>query len=388
MAKSDRSIMIENARIITESGIIESGSLLVEDGLITSVGKGRSRGSVSLDARGLYVGPGFIDLHAHGGAGANFLDGDPVSIRRAVAVHARHGTTSMLATIGTAGLAAMESAVARTSNAIEEGSCEGLLGIHLEGPFLNPSRCGAQPAEAIRLPERGELLDLMDLAGEHLKLMTLAPEVEGGISLIPILRKRGVVAALGHSDADAVQAQAAFEAGAGYVTHLFNAMSGLNHRRPGLAVAALMEEGLPVELIADGVHVDPLMLRLAARVKGWAGIVIATDCMEALESGSPVFRMGGRKVTLREGVPRMEGGVLCGTMLTMARAAANLMRYAGAGLTEAISAGTINPARVIGVDGRKGSIAEGKDADLVVFDDDIKVMATVIGGRVVYNDLG
>lgn len=391
MTKDNRSLTIRNARVIGDNSVIDGGFVAVEEGLISRVGGGPPPEGLprpEIDAGGLYVGPGFIDLHCHGAAGVNFLDADLGELRDAVATHARHGTTGLLATIGTAPLKLLERGMVRLSNLVAEGSCDGLLGIHLEGPYLNRLRCGAQPSGEIRPPERTEILNLLDFAGGALKIMTFAPEVGGGYEVITLLEERGVIPAIGHSDATAQDARRAFAAGARYVTHLFNAMNGLHHRNPGLAAAALMDESVPVEIIADGVHVAPLMVRMTLALKGLDGIIIVTDCMEALDTDSGEFRMGGRRVSVRDGVPVTEDGVLCGTTLTMSRAVNNFRKYTGITVREAIRPGTINPARVLGIEGRKGSLAAGKDADLAVFDDEMKVKATVIGGRIVHNSIG
>ena len=384
------SLTITGGRVICETEVIESGTVTVRDGRINHIGhegSARTAGGRIIDANGFYVSPGFIDLHVHGAAGENFLDAEEEAVNKAIAAHARYGTTGLLATLETASLKSMETGLVCLSNLIAGGRCDGLLGIHLEGPYLNRVRCGAQSADEIRKPDRSELLNLLDLSGDSLRIVTLAPEVEGGIELVKLVEQRGGIPAIGHSNASYEEAEKSFASGVRYVVHLFNAMSGLHHRHPGLAAAALMKRNLPVELIVDGIHVAPRMILLTLELKGWDDIILVTDCIEALDADSAEFREGRSKVTVRNGVPQFEDGVLCGTILTMNRAVRNLREYTAASIIDVVKPATINPARVLGLEDRKGVIAVGKDADLVIFDDNIDVKATIVGGKIVHNTL-
>ncbi len=389
IAKND-SLAIVNARIITDSGSPEGGSITVQDGRIVCVGAekpGREFKGRVIDARDNYVSAGFIDLHVHGAAGANFLDGKKDSVKKILSTHTRYGTTGILATIGTAGLEIVERGITCLKDLMDGGGCDGLLGINLEGPYLNRLRCGAQPAAHIRKPDSGEMSGLIDLAGGHLKIVTLAPELKGGSELITLLRERGVVPAIGHSNANLSESQEAFSDGVRYVTHLFNAMSEMQHRHPGLPAAALLDDGVITELIADGIHVDPVMVRLALKIKDWGSIVLVTDCMAALDSDLGRFHCEGRTATVRDGAPRFDDGVLYGTVLTMNAAIKNVLSYTGCSIEKVIRLATTNPARVLGIDRNKGSVENGKDADLVIFDKDMDVKATVVGGKLVYSKL-
>lgn len=387
MKNAGKPLAVVGGRVIAESGVIDDGMLATRDGLITYVGPRRddiAAGVEVVDASGCCVSPGFIDLHVHGAEGSNFLDGDAEAVARICAAHARHGTTGMLATIGAAPMERIRNAISSLRAVIGSGEAKGLLGISLEGPYLNPQRCGAQPREHLLAPDRAELADLAELAGGTLKMVTLAPELDGAMECVRFLTDSGIVPAIGHSDATLDESREAFAAGVRYVTHLFNAMSGLHHRRPGLAAAALASPGVVVELIADGVHVHPLLLRMAFLLKGSAEIVLATDCTEALDSGDVELRSAGRAVSVRDGAPHLEGGVLYGTTLSMERAVANAKQFAGAGFAEAVMMATFNPARILGIESKKGSLAPGKDADLVLFGEEMDVRATIIGGQMVH----
>ena len=340
-----------------------------------------------IDARGNYVSPGFIDLHVHGAAGGNFLEGGRDRVTRIAAAHARYGTTGLLATLGTAPLESIGKGITCLRELIAAGGGENILGINLEGPYLNPVRRGAHPVNHLRRPNRDELSALLDLAGGCVKIVTLAPELEGCRELIELLKERAIVPAAGHSNASPEEADDAFAAGVCYATHLFNGMSGLHHREPGLAAAVLADERVTAELIVDGIHVHPLMVKMALMLKGTRGIVLVTDCMNALDMDGGEFVIGERRSSLRDGAPRLDDGTLCGSILTMNRAIMNMRRYTGAPLDEIVKLATINPARVLGLDGRKGRLARGRDADVVIFDDDLAVKTTIISGAVAYNTL-
>ena len=390
MNSKGSSLTIVGGSVLSGGGVLPDGAVIVRGGKISYVGPSRPKGETGervIHAGGNYVGPGFIDLHVHGAAGAHFLDGSSESGQKISAAHARYGTTTLLATLSTAPLDMLRQGIACLRQLIEEGQQRTILGIHLEGPYINPAQRGVHPPQHVRMPDTKEFLGILDCAGGALKLVTLAPELEGAIDLIQLLRARGIVVAAGHSNANARECEAAFDAGVSYVTHLFNAMSGMHHRTPGLAAAALVDERISVELISDGVHVHPLMLRLALKAKGWERVVLVTDCIKALDFKGEDMQLGGSKISMRGGAPHLDNGTLCGTVLTMNRAVRNVREFTGASIAETVRLATINPARILGIEGRKGSVDVGKDADLVIFDDEMDVKATIIGGEVVYNTL-
>jgi N-acetylglucosamine-6-phosphate deacetylase len=386
MTDREDSLTIVNGRLIGDAGVLPDRMVGISGGAIAFVGPRKGapvgKGAV-IDAGGGYVGPGFIDLHVHGAAGVDFLDGDPETVGSIAAAHARYGTTSLLATLGTARPESMKKGIACLRDVIDAGGGN-ILGINLEGPYLNPVRRGAHSADYLRMPSREELGALLDLAGGHVKMVTLAPELEGGLDLVALLMERGVVPAIGHSNADAEEAGEAFAAGVRYATHLFNGMSGVHHRNPGLAAAVLADERVTAELIVDGIHVHPLVVRMALMIKGLKGIVLVTDCMQVLDMDSDEFIFDERKSTVRGGAPQLDDGTLCGSVLTMNAAIMNMRRYTNASLEDIVTLATINPARVLGLDGRKGTLAIGKDADVAIFDDDLNVHTTIVGGKVVW----
>lgn len=362
------------------------GAITVRGRSISSIGKkGRGGGEV-YDVRGMYVSPGFIDLHVHGGGGHDFLEARGKALGKILECHGRYGTTSLLATLRTAPAARMEKALAAVGRAMRTVPAgTGILGVHLEGPFLSRVKKGAQAERSIRKPNAALLRNMISTG--IVRLVTLAPEERGAHRLLEVAESGGVVSAMGHTNATYGQASAAIERGISYATHTFNAMRGLGHREPGAAGAVLESADVVAEIIADGRHLHPAMVRIILKMKGIDGIILATDCMQALDSTGKAFRVSGEEVRVRDGAPRFSSGVLCGSVLTMNRAVKNLMEFTGVGLTEAIKPATINPAKLLKLERRKGSLSVGKDADMVVFDDNLDVALVIVGGKVIFNDL-
>jgi N-acetylglucosamine-6-phosphate deacetylase len=357
-------IRLRGERIVTPSGTVP-GEVVVADGRIVEVHPA-PRGDPG------WLVPGYVDLHVHGGGGAQCNTADPDEIAAVARFHATHGTTALLATTVAAPIDELEAALRAIA-------ATGVLGAHLEGPFISRRRPGAMDPETFVDPDPRVLERLLAFGG--VRLMTLAPELPGALELIGLLVQAGVVASLGHSDATYVEAGAAVGAGARAATHLFNAMRPLHHREPGVAGAALDLPELSCELICDGVHADPAALRLAYRAKGLAGIRLATDATEAAGMPDGEYRLGRAAVMVRAGIARTAGGAaLAGSTLTMDAAVRNAVRFLGLTVEEAVALASTNPARLLGLGDRKGAIAPGMDADLVVLDDALNVRATMIGG--------
>jgi N-acetylglucosamine-6-phosphate deacetylase len=323
--------------------------------------------------------PGFVDLHVHGGGGHSMQSADPAQIRAASAFHLEHGTTRTLVSIVTAPLDEMLSTLRTVSQLVAEGT---ILGAHLEGPFLNPLRAGAHDARHLLAPDAATFERLRAAADGALRVVTIAPELPGGIDLVRRVVASGAVAAIGHSDADHSAAMAAFDAGTTLVTHLFNGMRPWHHREPGLAGAALERAGVTCELIADGVHVHDGSARLAfAAAPGRIALVTDATAAAGSEDGAP-HRLGTVDVRVRDGAPRLADGVtLAGSILTMDLALARTGRDIGLSIGAAVEAASMVPANVLGIGDRVGSIEPGKDADLLVLDDGLRVEAVMSGGR-------
>ena len=363
---------VHSRRVVTPAGTIDA-TVSVADGRITGVIPGRDGEAVSVGDRWLI--PGLIDTHVHGGGGAQCNTSDPDEVAAVAAFHASHGTTSLLATTVSAGIDELESSLRAIRVA-------GVLGAHVEGPFLNPRRPGAMDPASFLEPSASVIERLLAAGGGRVSMMTLAPELPGALQVIAALAGRGVVASLGHSDAAYESACAGVRAGARSVTHLFNAMAPLHHRRPGLLGAALDVENLRCELICDGVHVDPVAMRLALRAKGPGGLRLITDAIAAAGMGDGEYRLGESAVVVRDGRATLPGDdVIAGSTLTMDAALANAVRWLGVTVEQAVAMASANPARLLGLDDRKGAIAAGYDADLAVLDEDLRACSTMVAGR-------
>lgn len=354
------------AAALTDDGVV-SGDVEVVDGAVTAVGVGPAGRS------GLAI-PGLIDLHVHGGAGVDFMDADPDAYRRAGRQLLSTGVTAYQAALMCAPTRALERALG-ILGALQAGDGPRVLGAHLEGPFLAPERLGTHNPEHRRDPDTALLARLID-AGPVAEV-TLAPELPGALDLIALLTSRGIVAAVGHTDATAAQARAAFAAGAAGVTHLFNAMRPLHHREPGVAGAALDTADVTLELIVDGHHLAPEIVRLVWRA-AQGRVALVTDGTAAVGMPAGTYVMGDIELVVRDGAVRNRAGALAGSALTMIAAVRNVHAL-GVTLTDAVAAATRVPARLIGR-ADLGVLHPGAAADLVVLDDHLDVRETFVAG--------
>ncbi len=370
--------LLTDARVVTPSGVLDSGWVRIADGRILEVGSGAS----TLDETdrhelgGRWVVPGFIDLHNHGGGGHATLSSDPAEILAAGAFHRSSGTTGFLASIVTAPLDEMLAALAAVRNAVP-----GVIGSHLEGPFLNPIRAGAQDSRHLLEPDPAIFERMLDAADGTLRVITVAPELPGALDLVRQAVGAGVVVALGHSDADHAQASAAFDAGASLVTHLFNAMRPWHHREPGLVGAALSRSDVVCEIVNDGIHLHDATARVAFEAAGQGRIALVTDAIAATGTPESDARLGSAPVRVRDRAPRLADGTLAGSTLTMGVALRRTVREIGVSMTDAVHASSTTPARILGIEDRVGSVQAGRDADLLVLSEDLAVEAVMAGGR-------
>jgi N-acetylglucosamine-6-phosphate deacetylase len=384
-------MLLRSERIVTPAGAID-GEVLIRDGRIAEVvPRGSGADAVELGERWLI--PGFIDTHVHGGGGAQFNTDDPAEVTAVADFHARHGTTTLLATL----VAAPPDELASALRAIRVGAdrvrSARVAGSHLEGPFLNTARPGAMDPSHFLAPDPAVLDRLLGAAardggcgggggGGGVRMITIAPELPGAIALIEAAVARGVVVSLGHTEGTYAETEAAARAGARSVTHLFNGMRPLHHRDPGVLGAALDLPQLSCELICDGVHVDPSSVRLAYRAKGPGAVRLITDAMAAAGMPDGAYRLGATEVAVRRGVasnPRTDA--IAASTLTMDRAFANAIRFLGISVQDAVVLASTNPARLLGLSHRRGAIAPGMDADLVVLDRDLAPCATLVAGE-------
>lgn len=376
------SILVRNGLLVLKHAIVK-GDLLVRKGKIVDIGTNLAADGVTdLDARGLYVSPGFIDIHCHGGAGADFMDGTIEAVITIANSSLVHGVTTLLGTILTAPIEKMRRAMA----AILEARDERVAGIYVEGPFFSPLRKGAQSTRHLLQPSLRIYESLVDGFRDKIKIFALAPELPGAREVIRRLKEDGIRPSLAHSDATFEETKEAIELGIEHFTHFFNGMRGFHHRDPGAVGAAFLTPCVTLELIADGIHVHPEAVKFLVTTKGIDNICLITDAIRAtgLEDGE--YMLGDQRVRVQEGIARLiEGHSLAGSTLTMDQAIRNMVRF-GVPLPDAVRAATLVPARVLGLEPRKGSLEIGKDADLVLLDMDLNVKVVLIRGEVVYQD--
>jgi N-acetylglucosamine-6-phosphate deacetylase len=382
-------VLFRGGAVCTSDGILADGWVLVQNGRITNLGAGRApedaAGAVAetIDLAGRTLAPGLIDLHVHGALGCDTMDAEPSSLRTMAGFYARHGVTGFLAATMTAPMPAIEAALGVVALGMASGTGgAALLGAHLEGPYLDAAHAGAQaPVHVVRALED----DYRGLLGSGVvRIVTLAPEYVENRALISYARERGVVVSMGHTGADYETVREAVRLGVTHVTHLFNAMDPLNHRRPGVVGAALSEDALNCELIVDLVHVHPAVVALTVRAKGPERIVLVTDAMSGAGMPDGEYALGGLPVTVQGGVARGTDGVLAGSTLTMELAVANTMRATGLPLETVLSMASRVPARILGLP--KGDIVAGMDADLIVLGEDDTMDLTMVGGEVVWRE--
>jgi N-acetylglucosamine-6-phosphate deacetylase len=389
-------LTICNARVITPTGILDSGAVRIEKPRIAGVlldNQKRFSGT-TIDAKGLYLSPGFIELHAHGGDGADFMDGTLEAFRTICGFHASHGVTALQATTIAAPLESIIEVLEKARWWRDESVCNGsqLIGVHLEGPFLNPEQAGAQPPRSVRHPSRKEwtrLIEYSDIITE----MTLAPELPNALELIREMHDRGVVVSAGHSQAHEEEILAAVRAGLKHVTHIYSSMSSVVRegpwRIPGLLETALMCDDLTTEIIADGKHLPPLLMQLVFKCKGLDRLCLVSDATRGagmMEGTS--FLLGDQKAVIQDGVAMLsDRSSFAGSATPLDRMVRNAAEILRLPLGQVVQMVTDTPARVLGIEARKGSIEAGKDADLVLFDEHVRIYMTIIGGEVVYSSL-
>jgi len=342
-------------------------------------------GARHVDAASLYVLPGLIDTHVHGTHGDDVMLAGVEGLRRICARFPQYGTTAWLPSTISARHPDLLQAV-RWCVEARENPTDGaeIAGIHVEGPYINPKRKGAQPEEGIRDPDFDEVGELLQAGEGLIRVVTLAPELPGGLDLIRLLVREGVIASMGHSDASYDQALEGIATGATHATHLFNAMPPLHHRDPGLIAACLNEPEVLAEVIPDGVHLHPQTVRLAIRAKGPDRVALITDAFSATGLPDGEHTLGPHRVVVRGALCILENGTIAGSILTMDRAVRNATEFARVSLVEAVRMASLIPAGVAGCADRKGSLEAGKDADVTLLGPDFTCRATWVRGRPVY----
>ncbi|WP_199863796.1 N-acetylglucosamine-6-phosphate deacetylase [Streptomyces sp. Root264] len=383
--------VLTGAKVVLPTGTVPDGRVTVTGTKITSAARhgtgqdtahGPGASDVSgaldvLDVSGHWLVPGFVDLHNHGGGGASF-SGSAQDVLKAIRTHRSHGTTTLVASTVTDDMDVLVRQAGLLSELAEQGD---LAGIHFEGPFISPCRKGAHSEALLRDPDPAEVRKLVDAARGQARMVTLATELPGGLDSVRLLAGHGVIAAVGHTDATYEQTVVAIEAGATVATHLFNAMPPLGHRAPGPIAALLEDERVTVELINDGTHLHPAALELAFRHAGPGRVAFITDAMDAAGIGDGRYLLGPLEVEVSQGVARLvEGGSIAGSTLTQDRAFQRAVTVDRLPVEDVVAALSANPARLLGLADRVGSLEPGKDADMVLLDDAFEVRGVMRKG--------
>ena len=380
------SLLITNCRLYDSMETGARSCVLVRDGKIARIGSAGTRVKADevLDAQGRVLAPGLIDVHIQGAGGADVLDATPEALETISRTCARFGVTGFLATtVHKPGQENRHLKVAAECSGRNLGGAH-LLGIHLEGPFISFEKRGMIQPSCLTQPSAAVLEDVYALLGDSLRMMTIAPELPGSLDTIRALVDHNTIASFGHSSATYEQAIQGFEAGITHVTHLFNAMPSLHHREPGPLAAIFERPDVTCQVITDGVHSHPSVVRLAYRALGPERFVTITDGMQAMGLPDGGYVYNGIEYEARDGAARYKNGTLIGTAVGLNQMLARLVRFTGCAVSTAIKTVTGNAARVLGLTQTKGSIARGKDADLVILGNDFSVYATIVAGRLVY----
>lgn len=381
-------LVIRHATVFTPERRINDGTLWIQGGRISRLGTSKGLGcpldAEKIDATGLFVVPGFIDLQMNGALGQDFTH-TPMSIKEVAAWLPRHGVTAFLPTIISSPpdtVAAARRVLTRVEGDLPPGAIP--LGLHMEGPFLNPKRRGAHDPDSLQLPDRDAVEGWHP--ENHVRLVTLAPELPGALEVIKILTSRGVVVGAGHSLANYGQALDAIQAGITFGTHVFNAMPPLHHRDPGLVGALLSNESVRLGVIADGVHLHPVVVKFIWQIAGKERLVLVSDAVAGLGAPPGRYPLGAQMIAVDSGEARTANGTLAGSVLSIDAGLRNLMTFTECALEEALLTITRNPASLLGIDSRKGQISPGADADLVLLTPSLEVAGTLVGGRLVYSN--
>lgn len=379
---AQQSLTLQNARVVLPDRIIESGTVVVDSGLISSISDSGTAKGEAWDLSGLTLLPGFIDVHIHGAVGVDVMEATPEGLLQVSRYLASQGVTGWLPTLVPGTDENYASVAAAVSEAMRspDGSGARILGLHYEGPFVNSAQCGALHVEHFKTYSGPADLDSLPVTKEMARMITLAPEIAGGVELIRELKRRGWVVSIGHTRASIDLLDEALAAGAHHITHFMNAMSPLHHRSPGPIAWGLSHEDVTFDMIADGIHLDPYTLRLLVKIKGVPGISLISDAIAAAGKGDGNYAIWGETISVKHGRTSNASGSIAGSVITLLDAV-RVMRSLDLSYVDIAQMASTNPARLLGLDYECGSIETGKRADLVALDADGNVHLTLIAGQ-------
>lgn len=382
-------LVLVGGKIVTPFRIVNNGTIVIEDGIISEIGKSSDvaipDGSEILDVSGNIVTPGFVDLLVHGGAGIGFADENPEACKTVSDYFLSHGSTTLLASLFAKPRQMLLDDLTRVANFIKNNPDSNVFGIHMEGPYLNKELKGAMNENYLWQPSVESWEAIWEASNGLIKIMTIAPELPGAIEVMRAAAKKGVVLSIGHSMANYAEIEVAIDNGAAHVTHIFNAMRPFHHRNPGVILGSLLRNELKIELIADTLHVHPAVMELLLKLKGSNGIILITDSIRAGGMHEGEYEFADQKVYMKNQRAYLEDGTLAGSTLTLNIAIKNMVETANAKLTEAVRMASLNGAKVLNIDHRKGILAAGKEADIVIMNEQYRVEKTIKGGKIVFS---
>ena len=377
---------IINGKIITEKEVLDNKVLLYDEKILEfrqqeAAEKLLQTCEEVIDAKGNYVSPGFIDMHIHGSGGYDVMDGTAECLNAISSTVAKNGVTGFLATTMTMSKEKIYTALENIGYSMtKEAPGAKILGAHMEGPFINKKYKGAQAEDFIIDPRFSFIEKYVDV----IKLITLAPEMDENFNFIKeVKEKTSIILSIGHTNAEYEQAMEAIENGISHATHTFNAMTPLNHRKPGV-VGAIFNSEIYFELIADKIHVHPAIFKMLQKIKGMDKLILITDSMRAGCLNDGISELGGQKVIVKDNTARLEDGTLAGSILKLNQGIKNVMEFTGNGICEAIKLASLNPAKELGIEKQKGSLEIGKHADIVILDEEFNVKQTIVEGKTVF----
>ncbi len=381
-------LLIKNAKVITPYEILNNRNVIVEDGKIVDVTSDEVSSESFLeviDAKSNYLSPGFIDIHNHGNSGYDFMDANFEAFDEISKFHLKNGITSYLLTTITSKHEDLVN-VLNTGSAYIESSMRysNMVGIYLEGPYFSKEKKGAQPERYLKNPTIEEIDEFIKASGNNLTVVSIAPEMENSLDAIRYLNEKGIKVAMGHTNSTYDIAKKAIDAGASIATHLYNGMRAFSHREPGIIGASLTDERVRCEIIADMIHIHKAAIELAIDVKGFDSIILISDAMMAAGKLDGEYTLGGQDVSVKEGKAVLKDGTIAGSTLTLNKAVYNLVNHLGIKLNDAVRMASLSSARAIGIDDKKGSIEIGKDADMIIFDEKLNILNTIVNGEIRY----
>jgi len=381
-------LLIRNAKVITPYEILDNKNVIVKDGKIAEITSDELSPDGFLeviDAKSNYLSPGFIDIHNHGNSGYDFMDANFEAFDEISKFHLKNGVTSYLLTTITSKHQDLIDALNAGSEYIESNMrYSNMVGIYLEGPYFSKEKKGAQPERYLKNPTIEEIDDFIKASRNHLTVVSIAPEMGNSLNSIRYLKEKGIKVAMGHTNSTYDIAKKAIDSGASIATHLYNGMRSFSHREPGIIGASLTDERVRCEIIADMIHIHKAAIKLAIDIKGYDSIVLISDAMMAAGKSDGEYTLGGQDVTVKEGKAMLKDGTIAGSTLTLDKAVYNLVNHLGIKLNDAVRMATLSSAKAIGIDDKKGSIEIGKDADMIIFDDKLNILNTIVNGEVCY----